>query len=246
MLPSHPSRPPPRATYATHARIRRRAHARTRTPPPPNPAVVRPSSTTNAQALNHFRAGKTPVLVSSDLGARGLDLPRLPAVINFDPPPTLAQYVHRLGRTGRQGAAGTVVSILKRGDPASRRFAADVSRVLSPLPLELAGLLAGEDCRPPPRTEQKPSAPTGGSGVPARAEAATTSDEREASVQARPEVQAQPSASLAAPLRKKVRGAGKMGKQRKVAVPSSSIAGLAGAPSLLLFAQGLGIDAAAT
>jgi len=95
-------------------------------------------------ALASFRNGQAPVLICSDVAARGIDVPRLPVVVNFDPPATLAQYTHRLGRTGRQGAPGTVISLLKADGP-SRAFAAEVRRLFvrvdEPLPDAIRNLL---------------------------------------------------------------------------------------------------------
>lgn len=62
--------------------------------------------------IKNFRAGKFPLLLATDVAARGLDFPDLSHVVNFDLPDTADQYVHRAGRTGRMGAAGTVISII--------------------------------------------------------------------------------------------------------------------------------------
>eukprot|EP00947_MAST-08B_sp_MAST-8B-sp1_P004135 g4135.t1 len=53
------------------------------------------------QALQHFKAGKASLLVSTDLAARGLDVRKLPYVLNYDMPQSVEVYVHRVGRTGR-------------------------------------------------------------------------------------------------------------------------------------------------
>jgi superfamily II DNA/RNA helicase len=62
------------------------------------------------KALEAFKAGEVAVLVATDVAARGLDIPALPCVINFDLPSTPEDYVHRIGRTGRAGAKGTAYS----------------------------------------------------------------------------------------------------------------------------------------
>lgn len=62
------------------------------------------------KALDAFKAGEMAVLVATDVAARGLDIPDLPCVINFDLPTTPEDYVHRIGRTGRAGAKGTAYS----------------------------------------------------------------------------------------------------------------------------------------
>ncbi|HEY3449999.1 MAG TPA: DEAD/DEAH box helicase [Myxococcales bacterium] len=64
------------------------------------------------QVIEHFRSGELPVLVASDLAARGLDLPGVELVVNYSLPETPAAYLHRAGRTGRAGRPGAVVSML--------------------------------------------------------------------------------------------------------------------------------------
>ncbi|KFP93507.1 putative ATP-dependent RNA helicase DDX4, partial [Haliaeetus albicilla] len=61
-------------------------------------------------ALQDFRSGKFPVLVATSVAARGLDIENVQHVINFDLPPTIEEYVHRIGRTGRCGNTGKAVS----------------------------------------------------------------------------------------------------------------------------------------
>lgn len=61
-------------------------------------------------ALKSFRSGKTPVLVATALAARGLDIPHVKHVINFDLPGDVEEYVHRIGRTGRMGNLGVATS----------------------------------------------------------------------------------------------------------------------------------------
>lgn len=57
-------------------------------------------------AMKSFRAGKTPYLVATDVAARGLDIPNVNHVINYDLPTDIDDYVHRIGRTGRAGKSG--------------------------------------------------------------------------------------------------------------------------------------------
>lgn len=64
------------------------------------------------QLLERVRSGELPVLVASDLAARGLDLPGVDLVVNYSLPPSTAAYLHRAGRTGRAGRPGTVLSCI--------------------------------------------------------------------------------------------------------------------------------------
>jgi superfamily II DNA/RNA helicase len=63
-------------------------------------------------ALDQFRRGELPLLVASDVAARGLDIPEVSHVFNFDVPHHPDDYVHRIGRTGRAGRLGTAISIV--------------------------------------------------------------------------------------------------------------------------------------
>src|SRR5204862_4129371 len=63
-------------------------------------------------SLAQFRKGEIPLLVASDVAARGLDIPAVSHVFNFDVPHHADDYVHRIGRTGRAGRARTAISIV--------------------------------------------------------------------------------------------------------------------------------------
>jgi ATP-dependent RNA helicase DBP3 len=58
-------------------------------------------------ALEEFKSGRIPLLIATDVAARGLDIPQVEYVINYSFPLTVEDYVHRIGRTGRGGATGT-------------------------------------------------------------------------------------------------------------------------------------------
>ncbi|WP_420315949.1 DEAD/DEAH box helicase [Ekhidna sp.] len=64
------------------------------------------------KALDGFKKGNVRVLVATDIAARGLDIPLLPHVINFELPNVPEDYVHRIGRTGRAGASGIALSLV--------------------------------------------------------------------------------------------------------------------------------------
>ncbi|RZZ85097.1 DEAD/DEAH box helicase [Pseudoxanthomonas winnipegensis] len=68
------------------------------------------------RALRDFKAGKINVLVATDIAARGIDIDQLPKVINFDLPMVAEDYVHRIGRTGRNGSTGEAVSLVAQED----------------------------------------------------------------------------------------------------------------------------------
>jgi len=68
------------------------------------------------EALEGFKAGRTAVLVATDVASRGLDIEGLPQVINFDIPHSPEDYVHRIGRTGRAGMAGEAISLVAPED----------------------------------------------------------------------------------------------------------------------------------
>ena len=64
------------------------------------------------QAIKDFRSKKVKVLVATDIAARGLDIKDLPLVINYTLPESTDDFTHRVGRTGRAGSKGTVISML--------------------------------------------------------------------------------------------------------------------------------------
>ncbi|THH32477.1 hypothetical protein EUX98_g1746 [Antrodiella citrinella] len=67
-------------------------------------------------ALQTFRSGRTPVLVATAVAARGLDIPNVTHVINYDLPSDIDDYVHRIGRTGRAGNTGISTAFFNRGN----------------------------------------------------------------------------------------------------------------------------------
>jgi ATP-dependent RNA helicase RhlE len=64
------------------------------------------------KALADFKSGELPVLVATDIAARGIDIDMLPHVVNFELPNVPEDYVHRIGRTGRAGATGEAISLV--------------------------------------------------------------------------------------------------------------------------------------
>jgi superfamily II DNA/RNA helicase len=79
------------------------------------------------QALEDFKQGNCPVLVATDIAARGIDIEELPFVINYELPHTPEDYVHRIGRTGRAGLPGEAISLVS---PEEVKFLEDIERML--------------------------------------------------------------------------------------------------------------------
>ncbi|KAL0461695.1 UNVERIFIED_CONTAM: ATP-dependent RNA helicase-like protein DB10 [Sesamum latifolium] len=77
--------------------------------------------------LNQFRTGRSPVLVATDVAARGLDVKDIRVVINYDFPTGIEDYVHRIGRTGRAGATGLAYTFFCDQDA---RHASDLVKLL--------------------------------------------------------------------------------------------------------------------
>lgn len=67
-------------------------------------------------ALGRFKSGTVPILLATDVAARGIDVPNVSHVINFDMPRKADVYVHRIGRTGRAGAKGTAIALVEAHD----------------------------------------------------------------------------------------------------------------------------------
>ena len=63
-------------------------------------------------ALYDFKTGRRPVIVATDVASRGLDIPNVAYVINYDMPNNIDDYVHRIGRTGRAGNEGNAISLI--------------------------------------------------------------------------------------------------------------------------------------
>ena len=81
-----------------------------------------------SKALDDFKAGRTRVLVATDIAARGLDIVDMPLVVNFDLPLVAEDYVHRVGRTGRAGQSGRAVSLVSASEAGLLR---DIQRLVS-------------------------------------------------------------------------------------------------------------------
>jgi superfamily II DNA/RNA helicase len=84
------------------------------------------------ETLDNFRKDKLKLLVASDVAARGLDIPAVSHVFNFDVPTHAEDYVHRIGRTGRAGLTGTAITIASSLD---RKYVAGIEKLMGqPIP----------------------------------------------------------------------------------------------------------------
>ncbi|MCB9992199.1 MAG: DEAD/DEAH box helicase [Hyphomicrobiaceae bacterium] len=92
-------------------------------------AAIHGNKSQNARqsALRSFRDGDVRLLVATDIAARGIDVPDISHVINFDLPDEAENYVHRIGRTGRNGASGLAISLV---DGSELRKLRDVERLI--------------------------------------------------------------------------------------------------------------------
>ena len=84
------------------------------------------------EVLGDFKASRLQVLVATDVAARGIDIARLPAVVNYDLPRSAVDYTHRIGRTGRAGESGVAVSFVSAESEAHFRLIEKRQDVLLP------------------------------------------------------------------------------------------------------------------
>jgi ATP-dependent RNA helicase DDX3X len=76
--------------------------------------------------LRSFKSGHTPILVATDVAARGLDIPHVAHVVNFDLPNDIDDYVHRIGRTGRAGKSGLATAFFNENNSSMARSLAEL------------------------------------------------------------------------------------------------------------------------
>ena len=101
------------------------------------------------KALEGFKKGTLRALVATDIAARGLDIPLLPHVINYEIPNVSEDYVHRIGRTGRAGASGEAVSLVSADETT---YLKDIQKLIGmQIPVEIL-----EGFEPDPNASTKP------------------------------------------------------------------------------------------
>lgn len=113
------------------------------------------SQLVRTRTLAKFKDGSLQVLVATDIAARGIDINELPHVVNFDLPYVAEDYVHRIGRTGRAGAAGEAISLVCGDD---RKLLAGIEKLIKQaLPQEIiAGFEPGRNAQVEPSSTTEP------------------------------------------------------------------------------------------
>ncbi len=109
------------------------------------------------RTLNQVRDGKMRVLVATDVAARGIDVPGINLVVNYDAPRQAEDYLHRIGRTGRAGRAGIAVTFLGHAD---RNLVRQIERFTG----NKVTMMEIEGHEPRTRGERKPEVKRGGYG----------------------------------------------------------------------------------
>ncbi|WP_252911067.1 DEAD/DEAH box helicase [Aliihoeflea aestuarii] len=104
-------------------------------------AVIHGNKSQNARqrALNGFRDGEVRILVATDIAARGIDVPNISHVVNFDLPDEAESYVHRIGRTGRNGADGVAITLCDPSEASKLRQVEKIIRMKLPIAADHLG-----------------------------------------------------------------------------------------------------------
>ena len=105
------------------------------------------SQTDRERVLSRIRKGDLRFLVATDVAARGLDIPQLSHVIQYEPPEDPESYVHRAGRTGRAGAAGVALSLVSESetlllDGITKRYSIDFQQQATPPDAHVQSIVA--------------------------------------------------------------------------------------------------------
>jgi ATP-dependent RNA helicase RhlE len=117
-------------------------------------AVIHGNKSQNARqkALNGFRDGTVRILVATDIAARGIDVPGISHVVNFDLPDEAESYVHRIGRTGRNGQDGVAVTLVDPSENGKLRQVEKIIRMKLPV---IADHLGQPDPQRAPQGERR-------------------------------------------------------------------------------------------
>jgi len=122
------------------------------------------SASARTRALAEFKSGDLPVLVATDIAARGIDIDQLPHVVNFELPNVPEDYVHRIGRTGRAGTKGEAISLVCVDEHA---FLRDIEKLIrKPIRREtIAGFEPDLAAKPQPIVQRRGQQPRNGGGA---------------------------------------------------------------------------------
>ena len=115
--------------------------------------------TARMASLDAFKTGAVSLIVCSDVAARGLDIPDVSHVFNFDVPVHADDYVHRIGRTGRAGKSGTAITIVTEEDG---RHLADIEKLTRQTIERMEAPISEEEAANAPRHERRDGARRGG------------------------------------------------------------------------------------
>ncbi len=137
------------------------------------------------RTLDGFRNGDVRFLVASDVAARGLDIPAVSHVFNFDVPSHAEDYVHRIGRTGRAGRSGKALMICSTRDAkyfeaVEKLIEKEVPRIENPLGNAPAPAEGAEEDKPAPKSSRSRSRGRGNGDKPAEAPAKAEAPREEA------------------------------------------------------------------
>ncbi len=173
------------------------------------------------RTLDGFRAGSLRFLIASDVAARGLDVPAVSHIFNFDVPSHSEDYVHRIGRTGRAGRAGKAIMICvpqdeKNLDAIERLIGKEIPRAANPLKTATAPEAETEAEAPAERTQEKPKRSRTRSRKPREDKAAAPQAEEAAADAQPPEPEAEKPAEEKRPERGARRGRGGRGREEEV------------------------------
>ena len=134
-------------------------------------AVIHGNKSQNARqkALGGFRNGSVGILVATDIAARGIDVPGISHVVNFDLPDEAESYVHRIGRTGRNGADGAAITLCDPSEASKLRQVERIIRMRLPVvadhtgkePTEAERRQSAASAQQTPRKADRPSRPAG-------------------------------------------------------------------------------------
>ena len=113
------------------------------------------SQSQRERALAAFRSGKAPILVATDIAARGIDVREVSHVVNYDLPNVPETYVHRIGRTARAGAAGVAISFCSREERPHLRSIEKLTR--QAIPVVTMGAPAQREAHAPANDDKRKS-----------------------------------------------------------------------------------------